>query len=548
MSAATTLLKPFLRHHKVLIGASVATGFLNNSISMLLTLAIGQFFDDAYSYTTNKGRILSLLGWHLQKDLLHFFIFFAGLIVVKLIVGWADIFLTAVTGEKLVKQVREQLFQAQLHQAYEQFQQKDTGKYLLRYSGDMRSIQNMLTRGVIGYTKELLFVFTGLFFLIRLQPLLAAIFIFLALSLALLTMIFDNRLKRMAEQKRDKQSSLLSFVTTRLLALRSVKAFNKEPVESDRFNRRSEIIYVLARQYHLISGFIQASAPVVLYTSLALVLGITTTFSPPVKGGVLLSYVLLTILLFPPLRKIIKARTTWQSGNLSAKKLQEILNGPVLEQGLAQLKGNILSIQIQQSNAEIAGDSKQQPGTKMLLPGQLHFLNHEQGYSLLQFITGMATSRLGSILINGIDINNFSIKSVRRKVAVSADAFSLYGNSVYDASVYTKKPEKRKQLIQLLQALQFSGDHTDIDRPIGMQGNQLRPGEKKILMHARALLTNKPVLIFEDPFSGLSVLQVQCIKSILLQRSRHSFIIIVADDGGHFLTVGNGFFKEPALS
>jgi ABC-type multidrug transport system fused ATPase/permease subunit len=535
MSAASTLLKPFIRDNKVLMISSIVTGLLNNIFTLLLTLTIGKFFDDAFAYHTNKGRILSLLGLHLDKSLFHFFLFFSALIIAKLIIGWADAYFTALNGEGLSKRLREKLFEKQLYQEYESFHQKETGKYLLRYSGDMRSMQTMLTKGVIGFIKDILFIITGIFFLLQLQSLLAVTFLLFALFLILLTMVFDKKLKRLTEERRNIQSNLLSFVTVRLLSLRSVKAFNKEPVEIIRFNKRSEINFQLARQYHFINSFIQSSAPVILYLSLSLTLWATTVYSSPVKGGVLLSYVLLTILLFPSLRKIIKIRTIWQSGNLSANKLQEIFAMPTEGNGDKKLKGNIHSITIKEFENDTTEDDEQIQISQTMLRGELYLLNHERGHSLMKLLTGIAKPSAGNIFINDTDISQFSKKSIRRKIAVSAGAFPLYGRSVYEAAAYGKNAENRESLQKLLQVLQFSADETvDIDKLIGMHGNQLQPGQKKILLHARALLTGKQVLLFEEPFSSLSISQAQALQKLLIQKTCTAIIIITGEELDRF--------------
>jgi ABC-type multidrug transport system fused ATPase/permease subunit len=549
MSAAGTLLKPFIRNNKVLMISSIATGLLNNVITLLLTLAIGKFFDDAFSYSTNKGRILSLLGLHLDKDLFHFFLFFAALITAKLLFGWVDAFLTALTGEKFSKQLREKLFEAQLYQDYKLFQQKETGKYLLRYSGDMRSMQNMLTKGIIGYIKDVLFVLTGIFFLLQLQPMLTVIFAAFALLLIVLTTLFDGRLKKLTEAKRDMQSSMLSFVTTRLLSLQSIKAFNKEPVELNRFTKRSENNFLLARRYHLLNSFIQAVAPVILYISLASMLYITTVLASPVKGKSLLSFVLLTILLFPALKRIIKIRTVKQSGNLSAVKLLEIFNMPSEDKGDEFPETKINSITFGELNNEARENDEQQLKTNTMFRGKIYFINQKQGHSLIQFVTGTSKPPERSVFINGIDINLLPKKFVRKKIAVSADILPLYGNSAYEAVVHSKKKENREAAEELLHALQFSDETSiDINNRIGLHGNQLSSAQKKILLHSRALLTNKKVLIFEDPFSGLTAAQVKALQILLELRSRNAIIIITGNDEPGTLQYKDIVIATPVLN
>lgn len=548
MSAASTLLKPFIRNNKLLMISSIVAGLLNNIFTLLLTLSIGKYFDDAFAYNTNKGRILSLMGLHFDKNLFHFISFFEALIIAKLIIGWADAYLTALNGECLSKRLREKLFETQLYQEYENFQRKETGKYFLRYSGDMRSMQNMLTKGIIGFIKDVLFVITGIFFLLQLQPVLAATFLLFALSLILLTMAFDKKLKKLMAHKRDMQSSLLSFVAVRLLTLRSVKAFNKEPVERTRFNKRSAINFEIARQYHFINSLIQSSAPVVLYASLVLTLWATSVYSSPVKGGILLSYVLLTILLFPSLRKIIKIRTIWQSGNLSANKLQEIFNMPSEHNSTEKLKGNINTITINETDIDTAGNNELGQISETMSPGRLYFLNHERGHSLIQFLTGISQSSAGNIFINDTDIHQLSKKSIRRKIAVSADTFPLYGRTVYEAAAYRKNPENRESLQRLLQELHFfAAPIIDIDKPIGMHGNQLPPDQKKILLHARALLTGKRVLILEEPFSGLSIFQVQSLQKLLRQKSSNHVIIITGEELGLLKKIDT-IIQKPVLN
>jgi len=113
---------------------------------------------------------------------------------------------------------------------------------------------------------------------------------------------------------------------------------------------------------------------------------------------------------------------------------------------------------------------------------------------------------------------------------VVSDEFPLYGRTVYEAIVYSRKKEQEIKVSKLLQKLQKFEDESNrlnLHDKIGDLGNALTRGQKKILMYCRALLTNKSMLIIDQPFRYLNNKTIDHIKDILISMKDGKTIILL---------------------
>ncbi len=101
---------------------------------------------------------------------------------------------------------------------------------------------------------------------------------------------------------------------------------------------------------------------------------------------------------------------------------------------------------------------------------------------------------------------------------------------MYEAIVHIRNSEKKIKAAQLLEELQqfeSKKNWLELHDPIGDLGNTLTSGQKKILMYCRALLTNKPWIIIDQPFKNLNPKTVAHIKNILYKlKTKKTFVIL----------------------
>jgi ABC-type multidrug transport system fused ATPase/permease subunit len=156
---------------------------------------------------------------------------------------------------------------------------------------------------------------------------------------------------------------------------------------------------------------------------------------------------------------------------------------------------------------------------------------HQTGKStLFKMIMGLYDATSGQVLIGKTDIRDYSKHLLRKKVTILSDEFPLIGKSVFETISYSRKEEKRLPAFTMLQKLGYVKEHEDIsilDQPIFENGKNISYSQRKILMMARALLTNKKIILLDEPFEGLDAVLIHKIVLIVEEyRAKHTIIII----------------------
>lgn len=501
-------------------------------------VSIGKYFELLFGFESHRAQILDFLPAFFFDTVPNFLIFFGSLVLLRGTFFFIERYNTGILGELMVRDLREKLFEHQLHLNMKVYDDRGTGKYLLRYSGDLKSIQNYLTKGVIRFSSDIVLLGLGLGTILYLTPELFPVFIIGIPTVMLGTWIANRYLYNVSVKRRDTRSGLLSFVNSRLSAMLSIKSFNKENPELKKFLKRSGRLYRHGRKYHRYYQFIQALIPTLLF----LMLGGLFYAAWRLKGlgvsidqGVVLGSILILISMLPFLRRTLRVSVVWKLGNISFGKLLKVFElekEPHHDQPDLRFVEGALEIQdvdfgFNENNPVFNGLQLQmKPGTVNLVRGKLGAGKS----SLIKLLLGIYSPQSGKIFIDGNPIENVNPKSIRRKIAVVSDDWPLLGRTVFEAISYSRKQDRRPAAEKMLDRLQEflpPEQQLSLDDLIGEHGNTLSKGQRKILNYTRALLTRKPILVIDDPFSGLDKKGREHIGTMLDRlRSKRTIIIL----------------------
>lgn len=488
-------------------------GFIASVLLILLPVSLGKYFDLLFGYNSKRAHFLDALPFSFWDSIPEFILFFTVATALWLISNFAYRYLTAELGLAFANELRVQLFERQMYIPLAEYDRKGHGKYLLRYSGDLGSIKNYLVRGVLRFAIDLGLILLALAGLYMLNAeVLSGLLI--GFGIIIVVVFFLNRiLYSRSVQMRNKRSGLLAYVAQRLRAMNTIQAFNRYAPEEKRFESRSKIVYRAGKRYQLIYQFIFTLIPVMLYWTLALTL---YTFSKTGElsqshHGNLVAFVLLFITVLPIFRRLLRISTVWKVGNISFQKLIRIL-----ELGSADLIPNT-PFAWKEGTIELQQVGFSYDGQKFVLrsinakipPKSFAFVKGRTGSgktTLIKLLMALYPPTEGYILIDKQDIRSVHPKSLRRHITVVSEEFPLLGRTVFEAISYSRKREKRpkaQQVLDFLQA-QFPPErHLQLDDRIGELGDRLSKGQTKMLLYARAILSEKPILLIEDPFKNL---------------------------------------------
>ena len=200
--------------------------FLSILSTIFIPVFLGKFYQLALRTHSARGTVFDrVFGKTTNID--EYFLLFGTLIILKFIFDYFYKYFSGISGERFSKSLREQLFSKQLNTRLDVHNKKDTGMYLLRYSGDLSCIHGYLTKGIISFTKDCIFLTLAIGLLLLINIPLALIVIILFPIIFFIVILINKNLKEYTVKRRNIRAQNLAFISSRLHSLLTVKIFNR---------------------------------------------------------------------------------------------------------------------------------------------------------------------------------------------------------------------------------------------------------------------------------------------------------------------------------
>ncbi|HYV91636.1 MAG TPA: ABC transporter ATP-binding protein [Chitinophagales bacterium] len=549
MHSKRKLIIEFFQRNKLLVVATFFANIISSLLNVLIPVSIGRFYQLALHDNSVKGKLFNALHISLQS-VSDFFLFFILIIIAKSLITFVEKFLTGTIGERFSRDLRELLFKTQLSQSVAVNQIKPAGKYLLRYSGDLLFIQHFITKGVIQFTGDVMFMIASLAVLFAINAPLTLIML-AGIVVACTVIILLNKKVRVATlNRRNQRSTLLGFVANRMHAFFTIKSFNREVPEEIQYNKRSGKLYDFGISYWKIYSVVQALLPLFMFGTLTALLYFVNSQREIKPYGIhrtdVLDFVLLFLYMQAVIRRILKVNIVWNMGNVSFMKLLRILNFPAElkseEREIKEIVGRVSfeNVSFQYANAE-APILKDLSFT--IEPNTITFIKGKQSSgksTIMKMIQGIYQPTSGKIFLDQYDYDLLKPNTVRRNVVIVSDEAPLIGNTVFKAISYSRSEEKRDRAMQLLQRLNFHVAETEeenLDYHLDDFGKNLSAGQRKQVMFARALLTRKKILLLDEAFDDLDTESKKIIVDRINKQKTKRTIIVAGNNLPHELKV-----------
>ena len=528
MKTKWQLIFSFVKSNKLLVTIAFISGFFYNILTLLIPVSLGRFYEFNFDFSSRRLQLLEAIPFVRTENFINFLIFFLILISIRFVFEYINKYVIAVIGEGFAKDLREALFKHQLQINTAIYDEKGIGKYLLRYSGDLKSIQNYVTKGLLRFSQDF-FLITILLITIAYIDSVLGFIVTISIGVSIFLLFFiNNLLYTISVDRRNQRSAMLTFVNTRLRSILSIKVFNKYTPEEKRYIKRSDKLFAVGKKYQRVISLIQSFIPMITYLMLALLMWyvyyLKTSRDNIFDGTVLLILILLIISFLPILRRTLRVSIIWKLGNISFEKLLNIFS---LE---AENDIPFENIDLADRELELKNISFYYPISNNLIFDNVNMTIHPKKTTLILGESGTGKNTFinlllkiynptnGDIYFGDYNYDDIAEKTIRKNIAVISNAYPLYGRTVYEAIVYNRKKEKETKVTKLLKDLQqFEDDNNvlSLHDPIGDLGSLLTNGQKKILMYCRALLTNKPCLVINQPFRGLNHKTIDHLRGIL---------------------------------
>jgi len=401
-----------------------------------------------------------------------------------------------------------------LHMGF--FYKKKVGDLLVRVNSDSLSIQSFILTVIQTFFVNVvnLVVILAISFSLNVEATLLALAIFPLYVLS--ERFWVKRLKRNAQKLRTKSADMFSFLQESLSGIKAIKIFKREPEANKEYRERIEDYNLLnykntflADLSGLVNGFILflPSLAVLAYGGYKVLLGALTI-------GSLIALQQYVYRLFGPVLSFIGLNRTLQLEMVGIDRVFEILHArsEVKDKPGARELKNVKG-KIEFKNVKFSYDKKQpvlEDITGMVEAGRHIGIVGSSGVgktTLVNLLFRFYDPDGGQILLDGVNIKNIKIRSLRSKIGFVSQESIIFHKSIKDNVAFGKPGANKEEIIA---AARVAGIHDAVVRlpkkyetVLGERGETLSAGQRQRIAVARVVLENPDIIVLDEPTSAL---------------------------------------------
>lgn len=486
------------------------------------------------------------------------------LLVLGLAVGsFSRFYLVSWIGERVVADIRKQVFNhlINLHPGF--YERNRSLEIQSRFTADTTVLQSVIGSTVSIALRNLLMLFGGVVLLFITNPKLASVIIFGFPVVIVPILFYGRRVRKLSRLSQDRVADVGSYVGENLAQIKTVQAFNHQPVDRERFAAVAENAFAIARDRIRQRAWLMTIAITLVMGAVGIVIWIggLDVIAGRITPGELAAFVFYSLLV-----------------GVSAGALSEVIGELQRAAGAAARIFELL-----QTTTEIDPEAAGTQSLPEAVAGDIEFHNVSFRYPTRSDVTvirelsvtihagetvalvgpsGAGKSTLfdlllrfydphqGQIFIDGIDSRQLSPTDLRRCFALVPQTPALFHGTIADNIRYARP---RANLEDVVTAARTAYAHDFIqalpqgyDTPLGDTGLGLSGGQKQRLAIARALLADAPILLLDEATSALDAesehLVQQAMPGLMAGRTtlviahrlatvRHADRILVLDQG-----------------
>ncbi|EIC20605.1 lipid A export permease/ATP-binding protein MsbA [Thiorhodovibrio frisius] len=463
-----------------------------------------------------------------------------GLFVVRGIAGFTNTYCLKWVGRRVVTDLRQQMFDHLLRSPTRYFDTHGSGQILAKLTYNVDNVANASTSAVTTVVRDGFTALALLAYMLYLDAKLAAIFLFIGPTTAFAIKYATKKFRRYSKRIQERVGALTHVAQEAIDAHRVIKAFGGQDYERNQFQRMNEKTRALQMKMVATEA---VSVPLVQLIS-AVAIGIVVYLSTMqglrdnISVGSFMSFVVAMGLLLPPVKRLTSVNSHLQRGIIAAESLFELLDtAPEPDRGtrtLTRAQGRIDYVNISHSYDEDNGlvieglNLSFAAGESLALVGRSGSGKSTLANLLARFYEPCA----GQILIDGIDIRELRLASLRAQISLVTQDVVLFNDTIANNIAYGRigqvSPDDIERAAAGAHALDFiRALPQGFDTLIGDRGVLLSGGQRQRLAIARAMLKDAPILILDEATSALDTEAERHIQAALhaLMRERTTLVI-----------------------
>ncbi|NLK99590.1 MAG: ABC transporter ATP-binding protein [Clostridiales bacterium] len=527
--------KKFLSYYRPYLGL-----FLADMFFALLASAISLVYPMIVRYITND----ILVNYDISESapiIIKLLFAMLGLAAIEYISTFFTAYKGHMMGAKMEYDMRNDIFQHYQKLSFNFYDNQKTGQLMTRITNDLFDVTELCHHGPEDIIISLIKFVGAFFILIHINlPLTLIVFAFIPIMLAF-AMFMRGRMRRAFKRNRERIADINAQIEDNLSGIRVVKSFANEAVEMGKFQAgNAKFVDSKRNSYWNMALFHSGLTLFTALINIAVIAGGGLFIANGIINvGDLLTFLLYVNTLVEPVRKLINFTEQFQNGMSGFNRFYEILE---IEPDIVDRAG---AIEVKDVKGEIefknvafrynntTGDVFRNIDLKVAA-GEYIALVGSSGVgktTMCSLIPRFYEVTEGEITLDGIDIRDIKLKSLRKNIGIVQQDVYLFAGTVLDNIRYGNADATDEEIIRAAKnanAHEFimelpDGYHTDI----GQRGVKLSGGQKQRLSIARVFLKNPPILIFDEATSSLDNESEKVVQDSLekLAKDRTTFVI-----------------------
>jgi subfamily B ATP-binding cassette protein MsbA len=443
-------------------------------------------------------------------------------------------------GQGVIRDLREQVF-SHLHSLpISYFHQTPTGELISRVISDVTLIQYAVSQALVGIIKDLLqaVCLLGVIFFMNWQ--LASFSMIFLVAAVIPIVIFGRRHRLYSNQSQETMAQISNILHETIAGNRIVKAFCMEKYEAGRFGKAAQRLFTIYINDAKVRNFSHALMELLggVFVAFVIWYGGHEVIKGNSTPGTFFSFLTALVMIYEPVKSLSRVNSTVQQGMAAAKRVFMILDTvPEITD-----KSDAISLPPLQKHIEFKEVSFSYDGNVRVLDtinlrvkrGECLALVGTSGAgktSLVNLVPRFFEVSSGQLLIDGHDIRDVSLASLRGQVAIVTQQTILFNDTVRNNIAYGEPDRTENDIIEAARtahALDFIKQLPEgFDTVIGESGAKLSGGQQQRLSIARAILKDAPILILDEATSSLDTESEREVQNALdnLMRDRTTLVI-----------------------
>jgi len=567
-------LKPYWRRVAVVLLLSVVSAYVAVLPTQILGVAVDEIrkFDRYANNSASSGREVrmaadesapgrknpipiakSLLGvsesihgrWFAERNpVIVTLIFLAASFIIlhamSSVISLAHGYITSELGQRLVYDMRNQLYGHIQQFSLSYFENHKTGDIMSRIMNDVNSLEQAIVGPVITFITDMFKFFWILYFCMKLDWQLTCIALFVCPFISLCTYNFGKRIRKVFRLLRERTADLNALIQDNISGIRVIAGFAKETEELDRFKHKNYENYFLHVRILRLVNTLRPAVDFITEIGAVVVicLGGYKVLQGQLSAGTFVIFFPYLQMMYGPITGLTRFYNQVQRAIASTERVFEILDTPVeLKDAPDACALPVVKGFVEFRHVHFRYGAEKEVLTDISIkvkPGQMIAFVGPSGSgktTLTKLLPRFYDPTKGNILIDGYDVKDVTLHSLRKQMAMVLQETFLFNDTVKINIAYARSDASEHDIMEAAKAanahefiMQLPNGYDSI---IGERGVKLSGGQKQRVAIARAILANPRILILDEATSSVDTETEQLIQNAIyrLVKNRTTFVI-----------------------